>query len=77
MCVASNSLCGEWKLKRTLQDMEMPARSLAFVSVDSYAVVFAHKGKSNASFGTVNGLLLFVCTHNIDKTLCFYKIKKI
>ncbi len=55
----------------------MPARSLAFVSVDSYAVVFAHKGKSNASFGTVNELLLFVCTHNIDKTLCFYKIKKI
>ncbi len=40
-----------------------------------YAVIFAHKGKSNTSFGTVNGLLL-LCTHNINKTLCFYKIKK-
>ncbi len=27
-------------------------------------------------FLTVKGLLLFVCTHNINKTLCFYKIKK-
>ncbi len=41
-----------------------------------YAVIFAHKGKSNTSFITVKGLLLFVCTHNINKTLCFYKIKK-
>ncbi len=31
--------------------------------------------KSNKSFGNVNGLLLFVCTHNINKT--FYKIYKI
>ncbi len=76
MCAVSNSLRREWKLKRTLQDMETPARSLAFFSVDCYAVVFAHKGKSNTSFRTVKGLLLFVCTHNINKTLCFYKIKK-
>ncbi len=39
-------------------------------------MIFAHKGKSNASFKTVKGLLLFVCTHNVNKTLCFYKIKK-
>ncbi len=41
----------------------------------TYAVLFAHKGKSNTSFGTVKGLLLFVCTRNINKT--FYKIYKI
>ncbi len=28
----SNGLCEEWKLKRTLQDMEAPERSLAFFS---------------------------------------------
>ncbi len=28
---------------------------------------FPHKGKSNISFGTVKGLLLFVCIHNIGK----------
>ncbi len=38
--------------------------------------MFAHKGKRNTSFGTVKGLLLFMCTHNINKTLYFYKIKK-
>ncbi len=61
------------------QDMEAPAQSIAFFSNGNnlkYAVIFAHKGKSNTSFGTVKGLLLFVCTHNINKTLCFYKIKK-
>ncbi len=58
------------------QDMEAPAQSIAFFSVETiYAVIFAHKGKSNISFGTVKGLLLFVCTHNINKT--FYKIYKI
>ncbi len=41
-----------------------------------YSVIVAHKGKNNALFGTVNGLFLFVCTHNIKKTLCFSKIKK-
>ncbi len=35
MCAVSNSLCGEWKLKRALQDMETPAQSLAFYSVDT------------------------------------------
>ncbi len=69
MCAVSNSLCGEWSLKHALQDMEAPSQSLEFLSVNSYAVIFAHKGKSNASFGTVKGLLLFVCTHNIDKNI--------
>ncbi len=41
-----------------------------------YAIIFAHKGKSNTSFGTVKGLFLFVCTHDINKTLCFYQIKR-
>ncbi len=55
------------------QDMEAPVQSIAFFSMETtYAVIFAHKGKSNTSFGTVKGLLLFVCTHNINKT--FYKI---
>ncbi len=71
MCAVSNSLCGEWKLK---QDMEAPVQSIAFFSMETtYAVIFAHK--SNTSFVTVKGLLLFVCTHNINKT--FYKIYKI
>ncbi len=43
---------------------------ICFFSVD------LKKDKSNTSIGTVNSLL-FVCTHNINKTLCFYKIKKI
>ncbi len=35
-----------------------------------YAVwFFSHKGKSNISFGTVKGLLLFVCIHNINIVL--------
>ncbi len=35
-----------------------------------YAVwFFSHKGKSNISFGTVNGLLLFVCIPNINIVL--------
>ncbi len=72
MCAASSSLCGEWKL----QDMEAPAQSIAIFSMETtYTVIFAHKGKSNTSFGTVKGLLLFVCTHNINKT--FYKLYKI
>ncbi len=75
MCAVSKRLCGERKLKHALQDTEASARSLAFFSVDSY-IIFAHKGNSNTSFGTVKGLLLYVCTHNINKMLCFYKIKK-
>ncbi len=31
-----------------------------------YAVFFANEGKSNTSFRTVKGLLLFVRTHNIN-----------
>ncbi len=36
-----------------------------------YAVwfFFSHKGKSNISFWTVKGLLLFVCIHNINIVL--------
>ncbi len=30
---------------------------------------FSLKGKSNISFGTVKGLLLFVCIHNINIVL--------
>ncbi len=61
----SNNLCGEWKLKRALQDMEAPAQSFAFFLLTVKTTkIFAHKGKSNTSFGTVKGLLLFVCTHN-------------
>ncbi len=30
---------------------------------------------NNTLFGTVKGLLLFLCSHNINKT-CFYKIKR-
>ncbi len=53
------------------------ARAITCIFFSGYAINFAHKCKSNnASFGTVKGLLLFVCTHNINKTLCFYKIKK-
>ncbi len=37
----------------------------------TYAIISAPKGKSNTSLGTVKGLLLFVCTRNINKTLCF------
>ncbi len=32
-------------------------------------ISFSHKGKSNISFGTVKGLLLFVCIHNINIVL--------
>ncbi len=59
------------RVEAKAQDMEAPAQSIAFFSMETYAVIFAHKGKSNTSFGTVKGLLLFVCTHNINKT--FYK----
>ncbi len=44
--------------------------------LSGYAVIFIHEGKRNTSFGTERGLLLFVCTHNINKTLCLHKIKK-
>ncbi len=35
-------------------------------------VIFAHKGKSNTSFVTVKGLLLFVWTHNINILFSFF-----
>ncbi len=68
----SNSLCGEWKLKPALQDTEAPVWSLVFFSYSKNNlkyVIFAHKGKSNISFGTVKGLLLLVCIHNINIVL--------
>ncbi len=62
-----------WRVEVKAQDMEAPVQSIAFFSMEtSYAVIFAHKSKSNTSFVTVKGLLLSVCTHNINKT--FYKI---
>ncbi len=56
-------------------------RSLAFFHDNSEKnfkcfVICDHTDKSNTSFETVKGLLLFVCTHNINKTLWFCKIKK-
>ncbi len=76
-CAISNSLCGEWKLKRALQDMEAPAWSLGFFSYSKnnlkYAMCFSsHKGKSNISFGTVKGLLLF-CVHSQYQHCAFIK----
>ncbi len=51
-------------------------QSIAFFSMETTdAVIFASKSKSNTSFVTVKGLVLFVCTYNINKT--FYKIYKI
>ncbi len=65
-----------WRVEAeaSLQDMEAPAWSLGFFSYSKnklkYAVwFFSHKGKSNISFGTVKGLLLFVCIHNINIVL--------
>ncbi len=71
MCAASSSLCREWKLKsRTWRHQR---NQLHFFSMETtYAIIFAHKGKSNTSFGTVKGLLLCLCTHNINKMSCFY-----
>ncbi len=67
MCAAS-VVCAESEAKA--QDMETPAQSIALFSMETtYAVIFAHKGKSNTSFVTVK--FLFVCTHNINKMLCF------
>ncbi len=61
------------RVEAKAQEMEPAAQSIAiFLMETAYAVTFAHKGKSNTSFGTIKGLLLFVCTHNINKTLCFY-----
>ncbi len=34
-----------------------------------WLLFFSHKGKSNISFWTVKGLLLFVCIHNINIVL--------
>ncbi len=64
------------RVEAKVQDMEAPAQSIAIYFNRNnlkYAIFFAHKGKSNTSFGTVKGLLLFVCTHNINKTSAFIK----
>ncbi len=65
------------RVEAKAQDMEAPAQSIAFFQWKqlkiAYAVIFALKGKSNTSFGTVKGLLLFVCTHNINKISAFIK----
>ncbi len=52
------------------------ANTITSIFFSGYGTIFAHKGKSNISFGTVKGLLVFVCSHNTNKALCFYKIKK-
>ncbi len=81
MCGLSNCLCGEWKQKRFAGHGGASAITGIFFNgnILKYAVMFDKgkviKGKSNISFGTVKGLLLFVCTHNINKTFSFYKIK--
>ncbi len=64
----SNRLSREWKLKRAVMDISG--------NKVKYALILSHKGKNNTSFGTVKGLLLFVCTPNMNKILCFCKIKK-
>ncbi len=73
-CALHPVVCAESEAKA--QDMEAPAQSIAFFfpMETTYTVIIAHKSKSNTSFVTVKGLLLFVCTHNINKT--YYKIKK-
>ena len=42
----------------------------------NYTFSFDHTDKSNTSIESVKGLLLFVYTHDNNKTLCIYKIKK-
>jgi len=42
----------------------------------NYTFSFDHTDKSNTSIEYIKGLLLFVSTHNNNKTLCIYKIKK-
>uniref|UniRef100_A0A8C2GT70 Wu:fc21g02 n=1 Tax=Cyprinus carpio TaxID=7962 RepID=A0A8C2GT70_CYPCA len=42
----------------------------------NYTFSFDRTDKSNTSIESVKGLLLFVYTHNNNKTLCTYKIKK-
>ncbi len=55
MCAAS-VVCAESEAKA--QDMEAPEQSIAFFfEWKQLAVIFAHKSKSNTSFGTVKGLL--------------------
>ncbi len=56
------------------QDMRHQRNQLQFFSMETTydAVIFAHKGKSNTSFGTAKGLVLCLCTHNINKMSCFY-----
>ncbi len=54
-------------------NLEEPERSFALLKILRN---FAHTDKSNKSFQSVKGILLFVCTHNNNKTLCFCKIMK-
>ena len=42
----------------------------------NYTFRFDRTGKSNTSIESVKGLLLFVYTHNNNKTLCIYKNKE-
>ncbi len=42
----------------------------------NFTFSFDRTDKSNTSIKSVKGLLLFVYTHDKNKTLCIYKIKK-
>ncbi len=54
------------RVEAKAQDMEAPAQYLQFFSMETtYAVIFAHKGKSNTSFRTVKGLV-YVCALTIS-----------
>ncbi len=58
-------------------ESEVLARSLAFFFLNKsgklkYAVIFSHKGKT--IHHSKLQIVLFVCSHNINKTFC--KIKK-
>ncbi len=45
------------RVEAKAQDMEAPAQFIAifFLKETTYAVILAHKGKSNTSFGTIKG----------------------
>ncbi len=72
------SLCGEWKLKRrTWRHQRNQLHFFQWKQLKiAYAVIFAHKGKSNTSFGNCKGPT-FICVHSqYQQNVCFYKINK-
>ncbi len=80
ICAFLEALSSFWT-SRSHWSKQITCKNMTKVSPDQiqcikYAVIFAHKGKNNTLFGTVKGLFVLVCTHNINKTLCVSKIKK-